>query len=84
MSKQSISELGNIVGSSPFPTLNEAAKEKNISPWTLRRAIYDRRLASVRFGGSTRGKIRIRREDLEAFVMRSRTAAFAETIKLNK
>lgn len=70
--------VSSTVVATPFPTLQEAAKEKNISPWTLRRAIYERRLATVRFGGSTRGKIRIRREDLEAFVLRSRTAAFGE------
>ena len=78
MSHSQTSAPTTVVGLSPFPTLAEAAKEKNLSPWTLRRAIYDRRLAAVRFGGSTRGKIRIRREDLESFVIRSRTAALGE------
>jgi excisionase family DNA binding protein len=62
---------------SPFPTLKEASEETGFPESALRRAIYSRRLAVVRTG-SPRGRIRIAREDLDAFVRRCRVPALGE------
>ena len=61
----------------PILTIEEAAAETIRSHWTLRRAISRRELATFRPGGA-RGKIYIRREDLNAYINRFRTAALGE------
>ncbi len=61
----------------PFLTLKQAVDETGIPESTFRRAIYARRLAILRTG-SVKGRIRIARADLEAFVDRCRVPAVGE------
>jgi excisionase family DNA binding protein len=58
-------------------TLREAAALLGVSPWTLRREVISRRLASVRRRRSG-GKILILPEDLNAYIRRYRIAAIGE------
>ena len=49
-------------------TLQQAAEELGLKVWTLRRAMWDGELATVRIGRS----IRIDRQDLEAWLARQK------------
>lgn len=57
-------------------TIRQAAERSNFSEWSIRRDIQLRRLASVR--RTTRGKIYILTEDLEAYIERYRRSAIGE------
>lgn len=50
-------------------TLKEAAEVTGIPAWTLRRHIYERKLACIRPGGN-RGKILITPSDLHSYLLR--------------
>lgn len=60
---------------SAFLTLEEAATYSGISSRTLRRAVKARMIAHHRPGLSERGKILIRRSDLESYLAHSRVAS---------
>ena len=57
-----------------FLDLREASAASNISSWTLRSDIRNRKLAVIRRGGR-RGKILIAVSDLDAYLQRCRIAA---------
>lgn len=59
-------------------TVAEVARELRMSVCNARRLITSRRLASVKIGGK-RGKTLVRRQDLEAAVLRARVAAVGES-----
>ncbi len=61
-----------------YLTVNDAAAIIQASPDTIRRAIYSRRLASVKPNGR-HGRTLIRASDLDAWLERSRISAIGES-----
>ncbi len=60
----------------PMVSLQEAAGEVSRSYWTLLRDFHAGRLAAIRH--TSRGKLYIKRADLEAYLERGRHAAVGE------